>query len=71
MTKEDLIRGLNVVVTAKSLARCVSEVRQASVIANNVIATMARRGYMFAASFAHREERGSGVATRIADCRVP
>src|SRR6516162_2299818 len=52
VTKEELIKALwpNVVVTDKSLAHCVSEVRQAlGDSKQTIIATMARRGYRFAA----------------------
>src|SRR5215470_12658783 len=52
VTKEELIKAVwpNVVVTDKSLAHCVSEVRQALGDSKQmIIATMARRGYRFVA----------------------
>src|ERR1700682_1894840 len=69
VTKDELIKAVwpNVIVTDESLARCISEVRQAIADTNQIIIkTAPRRGYRFSSPVSQHPENAetaAGVAT--------
>src|SRR5258707_6277173 len=59
VTKDELIKAVwpNVIVTDESLARCISEVRQAIADSDQkIIKTAPRRGYRFSSPVSHHPE---------------
>src|SRR5882672_1911912 len=69
VTKDELIKAVwpNVIVTDESLARCISEVRQAIADSDQkIIKTVPRRGYRFSSPVSQHPENGETAAVAAA-----